>query len=114
MVGLSVDQQIESYHIRNFRSVKVPTVLSDSLNLVDFTSASSGGIQAATQTESDIIEGNCGGTMPYSVSVDDAQGTFNGSFTFSDYCNDGAIINGRTKKSGGAYKKFNQLEYWMK
>ena len=63
MVGLSVDQQIESYHIRNFRSVKVPTVLSDSLNLVDFTSASSGGIQAATQTESDIIEGNCGGTM---------------------------------------------------
>jgi hypothetical protein len=114
MVGLSVDQQIESYHIRNFRSVKVPTVLSDSLNLVDFTSASSGGIQAATQTESDIIEGNCGGTMPYSVSVDDAQGTFNGSFTFSDYCNDGAIINGRTKKSGGAYKKFNRLEYWMK
>ena len=42
MVGLSVNQPFESYHIRNFRSVKVPTVLSDSLNLVDFTSASSG------------------------------------------------------------------------
>jgi hypothetical protein len=100
MVGLSVDQQIDSYHIRNFRSVKVPIVLSDSLNLVDFTSASSGGIQAATQTESDIIEGSCGGTMSYSVSVDDAQGTFNGSFTFSDYCNDGAIINGAARFNG--------------
>jgi hypothetical protein len=100
MVGLSVDQQIDSYHIRNFRSVKVPIVLSDSLNLVDFTSASSGGIQAATQTESDIIEGSCGGTMSYSVTADDAQGTFNGSFTFSDYCNDGAIINGAARFNG--------------
>mgnify|MGYP001816620023 CR=1 FL=1 len=94
MVGLSVDQQFESYHMRNFRSANVPTILSDSLNLVDFTSASSGGIQAATQTQSDIIAGSCGGTMSYSVSVDDQQGTFSGSFTFSDYCNDGTVING--------------------
>ena len=94
MMGLSVDQQIESYHIRNFRSVKMPMLLSNSLNRVDFTSASSDGMQAATQTESDIIEGNCGGTMSYSVSVDDQQGTFNGSFTFSDYCNDATTING--------------------
>ncbi len=100
MVGLSVDQQIESYHIRNFRSVKIPIILSDSLNLVDFSSASSGGIQAATQTQSDIIEGSCGGTMSYSVSVDDAQGIFNGSFAFSDYCNDGTTINGAARFSG--------------
>ena len=86
MVGLSVDQQIEAYHIRDFRSVKVPIILSDSLNLVDFTSPSSSGIQAATQTQSDIIAGSCGGSMSYSVSVDDQQGTFSGSFTFSDYC----------------------------
>jgi hypothetical protein len=63
MVGLSVDQPIESYHIRNFRSVNVPIILSDSLNLVDFTAASSGGIQAATKSASDIIDGNCGGTI---------------------------------------------------
>jgi hypothetical protein len=100
MVGLSVDRQIKSYHIRNFRSVKVPIILSDSLNLVDFTSPFSGGIQAATQTESDIIEGSCGGTMSYSVSVDDERGTFNGRFTFSDYCNDGTTINGAAGFNG--------------
>ena len=100
MVGLSVDQQIESYHIRDFRSVNIPIILNDSLNRVDFTSASSGGIQAATQTQSDIIEGSCGGTMSYAVSVDDAQGTFNGSFIFSDYCNDGTIINGAARFDG--------------
>ena len=100
MVGLSVDQQFESYHIRDFRSVKVPIILSDSLNLVDFNSPSSGGIQAATQTQSDIIAGSCGGTMSYSVSVDDQQGTFIGSFTFSDYCNDGTVINGAARFDG--------------
>ena len=100
MVGLSVDQQIESYHIRDFRSVKVPIILSDSLNLVDFTSPSSGGIQAATQTQSDIIAGSCGGTMSYSASVDEQQGTFSGSFTFSDYCNDGTVLNGAARFDG--------------
>ncbi len=100
MVGLSVDQQFESYHMRNFRSANVPIILSDSLNLVNFTAASSGGIQTATQTQSDIIEGSCGGTMSYSVSVDDAQGTFTGSFTFSNYCNDGTTINGAARFNG--------------
>ena len=38
MMGLSVYRQIESYHIRNFHSVKVPVILSDSLNLIDFIS----------------------------------------------------------------------------
>ena len=100
MVGLSLDQPFESYRIRNFRSVNLPLILSDSLNLVDFTSPSAGGVQAATQSQSDIIDGSCGGTMSYSVTVDDEQGTFNGSFTFSDYCNDSTVINGAARFDG--------------
>ncbi len=100
MMGLSIDQQIESYHVRNFRSANLPIILSDSLNLVDFTSSSSDGLQAATQTESDIIQGSCGGTMSYSVTIDEGQGTFKGSFTFSEYCNDGTIINGAARFTG--------------
>jgi hypothetical protein len=33
MMGLSVDQQIVSYHIRNFGSVKVLLILTDSITL---------------------------------------------------------------------------------
>ena len=33
MMGLNVDQQIVSYHIRNFGSVKVPLILTDSITL---------------------------------------------------------------------------------
>ncbi len=93
MVGLSVDQPTETYHIRNFRSVNVPAVLSDSLNRVDFDDAASGGIQAAAQSASDTIAGDCGGTMSYSISYDDQQGTFSGSFTFSDYCYGATTMN---------------------
>jgi hypothetical protein len=100
MVGLSVDQPTVSYRIRNFRSVNVPIILSDSLNLVDFNAAASGGIQAATQTASDDIAGNCGGTMSYSISYDDQQGTFSGSFTFTNYCNDGTTMNGAASFDG--------------
>ena len=100
LVGLSVDQQIEPYQMRNFRSVKLPLILSDSLNRVDFTAASSGGVQAATQSESAAIDGECGGTMSYSISYDDVQGTFSGSFTFSNYCNDGTTMNGAARFDG--------------
>ena len=100
MVGLSLDQQIEAYHMGEFRSATIPIILSDSLELVDFSTASSGDIQAATQSASEVINGSCGGTMSYSVSFDDVQGTFNGSFIFSNYCNDGTVINGATRFSG--------------
>ena len=100
MMGLSLEQPTESYQIREFRSVKVPRILSDSLYLVDFTAASSGDIQAAAQAASDIIEGSCGGTMSYSITFDDQLGTFGGSFAFSNYCNDGITINGSTRFNG--------------
>ena len=100
MVGLSVDQPAETYHIRNFRSVNVPVVLSDSLNQVDFDAAASVGIQAATQSTSDTIAGDCGGTMSYSISYDDQQGTFSGSFTFSNYCYGATTMNGAAEFDG--------------
>ncbi len=100
MVGLSVDQPSEIYHIRNFRSVNVPVILSDSLNQVDFDKAASGGIQAATQSASDSIAGDCGGTMSYSISYDDQQGTFSGRFTFSNYCYGATTMNGVAEFDG--------------
>lgn len=100
MMGLSLDQGSNDNLIKEFRTVKIPLILSDSLYLIDFTSSSVGDLQAAVQTEKEIIDGNCGGSMSYSVSVDDAKGTFNGSFTFSSYCNDGTTINGTARFNG--------------
>jgi hypothetical protein len=100
MMGLSVDQGPNDNTVRKFRTVKVPLILRNSLDLIDFTSSPAGGVQAAVETAGDTIDGNCGGTMSYSVSADDVEGTFSGSFTFTNYCNDGTTINGGASFDG--------------
>lgn len=96
MMGFSsVELSSDEHLIGNFRTVKVPQILSDSLQLIDFTAPSAGTVQAAMDTMEETIPGNCGGSLSYSVSADDIEGTFSGSFTFSAYCNDGTEINGR-------------------
>jgi hypothetical protein len=94
MMGFSVQQAPPAYHIANFRTATIPLILRDSLDLLDIESLAPGGVQAAVQTASDTINGDCGGTMSYSVTGDDVQGTFRGRFRFSNYCNDGTTING--------------------
>jgi len=119
MMGLSLDQRSNDNLIKEFRTVKIPLILSDSLYLIDFTSSSVGDLQTAVQTANDTINGNCGGSMSYSATVDDVNGTFNGSFSFSSYCNDGTTINGSARFSGrinintgefiGAHLSFDNL-----
>ena len=60
-------------YVTKFRSVKVPVILSDSLHFLDFSGSSTGGVQAAVETVSETIHGNCGGSMSYSVSADGAK-----------------------------------------
>jgi hypothetical protein len=100
LMALSLDEGSNDNFIGEFRTAKVPLILSDSLYLIDFTTISASGFQTAVQTVKDTITGSCGGSMSYSVSLDDVKGTFNGSFTFSEYCNDGATINGRARFNG--------------
>ncbi|CAB1064202.1 hypothetical protein D1BOALGB6SA_8993 [Olavius sp. associated proteobacterium Delta 1] len=100
MMGFSLDQSSNEKFVRKFRTVKVPEILSDSLHLIDFTNPPAGVGQAALETVSETIDGNCGGSMSYSVSADNVIGTFSGRFTFSQYCNDGTTINGRASFEG--------------
>jgi len=100
MMGFSLDQSSDETYVEEFRTATLPVILNDSLYLIDFNSPSTGAFQAALETVSATINGNCGGSMSYSVSADDLAGTFNGSFSFSQYCNDGTTINGRAGFDG--------------
>ena len=100
MMGLSVNQGSTSYNIKNLRSVKVPQILSDSLDLIDFTSSSQSGAQAAVQSETATIYDGCGGSMSYSITFNDVTGSFSGSFTFTDYGCGGTTISGGASFSG--------------
>lgn len=100
MMILNLGQVPDDNYVGEFRSVKVPLILCHSLDLLDFTSSPPGGVQSAMETVSDTINGNCGGSMSYSVSADTEEGSFNGNFIFSDYCNDGTTISGRAGFDG--------------
>ena len=67
---------------------------------IDFLAATERDLTAAVETVSDSTPGSCGGSAAFSIKVDDVSGIFSGSMTFSNYCNDGVIINGGTSFSG--------------
>lgn len=96
MTGFSsLDRNSDEQWVGNFRTVKVPQILKNSIHLIDYATPAAGAAQAALDTTmEETIEGNCGGSMSYSVRADDVDSTFSGSFTFSAYCNDGTEING--------------------
>lgn len=104
MMGLpapaSVNQGSSEYHTKNFRSVQVPLILRDSLDLVDFTS--SGGVQATIHSESETIHDSCDGdgSMSYTASYNDVTGVFSGNFIFINYGCGETQINGSASFSG--------------
>lgn len=58
------------------------------------------GIAKATQTVSGSVDGDCGGTATYSITVDDVSNEFNGSITYSSFCDDIYSISGRLSFQG--------------
>ena len=100
MMTLGLDPDQTNTTVNKFRSVKIPVLLSDSLNLLDFGSSSTAGFEAALETVSATINGNCGGSMSYSVQADGLDGTFTGNFAFNEYCNDGTTVNGNAGFDG--------------
>jgi len=98
--GLSAIQTATSEHIGRPRTLKVAQALEDSLRRVDLMSRSGGVFLGAIYTVSDTVDGDCGGSGSYTISVDDQTGEFSGNFAYSSYCNEGVIISGDASFSG--------------
>ena len=112
MMGFSsLDRSSDEHSVGEFRTAKIPQILSDSLYLMDFTAPSKGAAQAALETVEETVDDDCGsGTLTYSMRMNDLSDTFSGSFTFSDYCNGGTTINGRVRFEG-SIKNLDPLEF---
>ena len=52
------------------------------------------------RTETETINGNCGGTANYTLNINDATGSYDGTFIFTQYCEDGIVISGDTDING--------------
>jgi len=84
--------------ISSFRIFSISQALKDAVLQVDLSSITSppfiGALQSGTE------EGSCGGTVSYSMQINETTGVFSGTFTFSSYCDSGVVISGSTTVSG--------------
>ena len=83
---------------REIQLYEIVHILGGPLYKIDFDSHR--GDSLAVQTEQETVNGDCGGSASYTVTMDDVNGTFTGSMTFTDYCNENTAISGTAGFSG--------------
>jgi hypothetical protein len=74
-------------------------VLKDVAGQVEIAPQAPVGVKA-TATNSMTIDGECGGSVTYTVSYDEQAGTMSGSMSFNDYCSGGVTLSGGSSFSG--------------
>lgn len=80
--------------------LKMSQILTDSLRRTYFTSKSESNSFGALSTESDTVYGDCGGSLSYTININDETGEFSGNFTYKSFCIDGIVIDGSASISG--------------
>ena len=83
---------------REIQLYEIVQIFGSPLYKIDFNSHE--GDSLAVQTEQKTVNGDCGGSANYTVTMDDVNGTFTGSMTFTDYCNENTTISGAAGFSG--------------
>jgi hypothetical protein len=91
--------------------IELPKILHRSARSADLSTA---GAITLQRTESETIAGSCGGTLSYTLTVNDSTGDFVGTFVYSGYCDSGIAITGRVNVDGSinlATGEFNVINF---
>ncbi len=70
-------------------------------------------VNYATETFSDTISGDCGGSASFTMTIDDVTYDFSGSMTFNNYCLAGTIMSGSVSFTGSVNQNTNELTMTM-
>ena len=104
--GARFNQDSMATQIGAFRPLRLPLILQDSLQKVETpqkvetVSAVFDFFKPAVEIKSGSLQGACGGSLSYLIDFIDESRSFNGSFSFENYCDDGIIISGETDIDG--------------
>ena len=98
--SLKLSRSSNATRIELFRPLRVPLLLADSLRRIELGAALSIPSHTNLITESDNLDGRCGGELSYTLTLNEISGEFTGNFLFTDYCEDGIIISGETDVDG--------------
>lgn len=70
--------------------------LDSGMGKIDFLTVPVQDLSASVESGTGSIDGTCGGSASYTIQLNTSTGTFNGSMTFSSYCEEGVTINGNS------------------
>lgn len=97
LTGVETDETISPVKMR---SVVVSTALKKSLARMNFTAGGNSVVTGVMVSDSGTIPGTCGGSAPYSITLDDVTGDFSMTVSFNGYCDDGDTLTGSVNLSG--------------
>ena len=95
LLGLSPEATINRLYAIYFSLCILKTTQN-----VDISGLNSPRTPAGTRTETTTISGNCNGTGTLVLNINDFTDTYDGTFIFSQYCEDHITITGNTKIFG--------------
>ena len=97
----SDQSQAEKKPISNHPNVfDFPLILKNAAENISLDHLSRYSSSTLARTETDTINGNCGGSAKYTLNINDATGSYDGTFIFTQYCEDGIVISGDTNING--------------
>jgi hypothetical protein len=102
MADQSAEQDLQDIKADNLRTLRLPLVLSTSARSIDLSFPDYGSRQAYkdVRTKTGAEYGNCGGKFEYFIDINDATHEFNGSHTYSKYCDQGFAVSGKADVEG--------------
>ena len=77
---------VQEKEIGRPRTLTISQALEKAIRHIDVTSALGSASFGAIITDSGTIDGNCGGSLSYTINIDDVTGDFTGNFNFNNYC----------------------------
>lgn len=98
--SLKLNQRSDSDQTDVFRPLKYPLLLVDCLRSIELDVELNMSPLSSIITESNNLEGSCGGSLSYTLTFDRISGKFSGDVLFADYCDDGVEISGDTDVDG--------------
>lgn len=98
--SLKLSQRSYSDQTDVFRPLKYPLILVDCLRRIELDVELNMSGLSSIITESNSLEGNCRGSLSYTLTFDRISGKFSGDILFADYCDDGVEISGKTDVDG--------------
>ena len=98
--SLKLSQRTDPAQIDVFRPLRFPLLLADGLRRIELDTELNISKHSNVITESNNLEGSCGGELSYTLTFDRMSGKFSGDLILTDYCDDGITVSGETDVDG--------------